>query len=56
VLGVLEPFLLSILPVTAGQLYAFRYDSTARRDAFLDEVVRERVAVAEMLTRCATHD
>ena len=33
VLAVLEPLLLPLLPVTAGQLSAFRYDTTARPHA-----------------------
>lgn len=34
-LRVAEPLFLPVMPVTAGQLYAFRYDSTAEDSAFL---------------------
>ena len=54
-LGMLEPFLLRQLPLTAGQLYAFRYDGTAapsdfgvrrrerlvRLDALIERLARE---------------
>jgi len=35
VLSLLEPFMLGALPLTAGQLYAFRYDSTAQPSDFM---------------------
>ena len=35
VLSLLEPFFLAALPLTAGQLYAFRYDSTAQPSDFM---------------------
>ena len=34
-LGLAEPALLPVLPLTAGQLYAFRYDSTAEDSDFM---------------------
>ncbi|HUR27873.1 MAG TPA: NAD(P)H-binding protein, partial [Planctomycetota bacterium] len=46
------------LPVLAGQLYAFRYDSTARRSSFLDarmaRLARVDALIAELARACGT--
>jgi uncharacterized protein YbjT (DUF2867 family) len=48
-LALLEPLLLSVLPVTAGQLYAFRYDSTAASTPFLDSRLPSFANLGRML-------
>jgi nucleoside-diphosphate-sugar epimerase len=48
-LALLERPLLRLLPMTAGQLYAFRYDSVARPSAFMDELRPNLASVDKML-------
>jgi hypothetical protein len=51
-LSLLEPFLLAALPLTAGQLYAFRYDSTAQPSDFMvqrrDRLMRIDALIEEL--------
>jgi NADH dehydrogenase len=48
-LSLLEPLLLWVLPVTAGQLYAFRYDSTAEPTPFLEARLPSFAGIDRML-------
>ena len=45
----LEPLFFSVLPVTAEQLYAFRYDSTAEESPFMQERRSKLKTVDEMV-------
>jgi len=51
-LSLLEPFFLGVLPLTAGQLYAFRYDSTAQPSDFMiqrrDRLMRIDALIEEL--------
>lgn len=48
-LSMLEPLLLPVLPVTAGQIYAFRYDSTAEPTPFLEARIGGFTGIDAML-------
>lgn len=48
-LSLVEPLLLPVLPVTAGQLYAFRYDSTAEPTPFLEARLGSFGGIGRML-------
>ena len=50
-LGLVDPALGPLLPVTAGQLYAFRYDSTAQPSKFLEEMQAGFMGLDEALSR-----
>ena len=48
-LSALEKPLLPLLPVTAGQLHAFRYDSTAKPNRLLERHAKAMKGVDAML-------
>ncbi len=50
-LGMVDPALGAKLPVTAGQLYAFRYDSTAKPSAFMSELEPSLMPLSQALSR-----
>ncbi len=56
VLSVLEKFALPLLPMTAGQLYAFVYDSTVQPNALLERHVARMKNVEQILDDLLKYD
>lgn len=55
VTGLLEPLLLPLLPLTAGQLYAFAYDSLAETNAIFERRRGSMKSLETMLGELAAH-
>jgi hypothetical protein len=52
-LGILEPLLLPLLPITAGQIASFRNDSVAGANPLLDQMKPRMKGIEEMLKLAA---
>ena len=55
-LGLLEPMLLSVLPLTAGQLATFANDGRGEPHPLLDRLPAARTTIAQMLEASGLHD